>query len=110
MSFTFHYNSFHSLCHSLSIYLIHDGLRSLPTGHIYRGTLLHAFSNKTLHLLCICAGCTFLQQVKEIFRSYFDTGAVDRINFDTEIVEGLKVCKYSESLLFYILLRVTVKS
>ena len=32
-------------------------------------------------------------QVKEIFSSYFDTGAVDRINFDTEIVEGLQACK-----------------
>jgi len=33
-------------------------------------------------------------QVKEIFSSYFDTGAVDRINFDPEIVEGLQACKY----------------
>ena len=32
-------------------------------------------------------------QVKEIFSSYFDTGAVDRINFDMEIVEGLQACK-----------------
>ena len=35
----------------------------------------------------------FIMQVKEIFSSYFDTGAVDRINFDTEIVEGLQACK-----------------
>ena len=33
-------------------------------------------------------------QVKEIFSSYFDTDAVDRINFDTEIVEGLQACKF----------------
>lgn len=34
-------------------------------------------------------------QAKEIFYSYFDTGAVDRINFDAEIVEGLKSCEYT---------------
>ena len=38
--------------------------------------------------------CTFFQQVKEIFSSYFDTSAVDRINFDAEIVEGLQTCKF----------------
>ena len=37
-------------------------------------------------------------QVKEIFTSYFDTGAVDRINFEPEIVEGLQACK----CLFYV--------
>ena len=48
-------------------------------------------------LLCIFSeyftSSAFLHQVKEIFRSYFDTGAVDRINFETEVVEGLKTCK-----------------
>ncbi|KAK2571576.1 Sorting nexin-14, partial [Acropora cervicornis] len=34
----------------------------------------------------------FCLTAKEIFYSYFDTGAVDRINFDAEIVEGLKSC------------------
>lgn len=33
-----------------------------------------------------------INEVKEIFSSYFNTGAVDRINFDTEIVEGLQAC------------------
>ena len=33
-------------------------------------------------------------QVKEIFSSYFDTAAVDRINFDPEIVKGLQACKF----------------
>lgn len=33
-----------------------------------------------------------VKEVQEIFRSYFDTGAVDRINFESEIVEGLKAC------------------
>lgn len=37
----------------------------------------------------------FSCQAKEIFYSYFDTGAVDRINFDAEIVEGLKSCEYT---------------
>ncbi|XP_044174101.1 sorting nexin-14-like isoform X1 [Acropora millepora] len=35
---------------------------------------------------------SLVQEAKEIFYSYFDTGAVDRINFDAEIVEGLKSC------------------
>ncbi|CAH3036963.1 unnamed protein product [Porites lobata] len=33
-----------------------------------------------------------IKEVKEIFRSYFDTAAVDRINFDAEIVKELKSC------------------
>ncbi|KAJ7386263.1 Sorting nexin-14 [Desmophyllum pertusum] len=33
-----------------------------------------------------------IKEVKEIFSSYFDTSAVDRINFDPEIVEGLQTC------------------
>ena len=40
-------------------------------------------------------------QVKEIFSSYFDTGAVDRINFDPEIVEGLRACKCFFFVLFF---------
>ena len=49
-----------------------------------------------LYFVCF----TFLQQAKEIFRSYFDTGAVDRINFDIEIVDGLKACKCSKDGVF----------
>lgn len=37
-----------------------------------------------------------VRQVKEIFRSYFDTDAVDRINFEAEVVDGLRTCKCSK--------------
>lgn len=53
-----------------------------------------------LYFVCF----TFFQQAKEIFRSYFDTGAVDRINFDTEIVDGLKACKCSKDGIFMFVL------
>ena len=47
-----------------------------------------------LYFLMFTGGTFFFNmQVKEIFCSYFDTGAVDRINFDPEIVEGLQACK-----------------
>ena len=36
---------------------------------------------------------TCLLQAKDIYRTYFDVTAVDRIKFDSDIVEGLKTSK-----------------
>lgn len=36
---------------------------------------------------------SLVTKVREIFSSYFDNGAVDRINFDPDMVQGLQDCK-----------------
>ena len=38
-----------------------------------------------------------LLQAKDIYRTYFDVTAIDRINFDPDIVEGLKTSKCYDS-------------